>query len=388
MSSNSFGIAAALALFASCGQHREPAPAAKESPVVFDVSTRRVAWTEWPDGFEATGTVRARAVGVVASRVMGYVREVRVREGDFVGEGQVVVTVDSRDLTSAHKQTEAALAEARSGIPEAESAIRSAKSQLDLARTTHRRIEDLLAKRSVSQQEFDESAARVRVAESAVEMAEARKAQLNEKIRQAQQAVESAAVTLGFAEIRAPFAGRVTSRKAEQGTMASPGMPLLEIEQAGSLRLEAMVEESRLSAVRQGQAVTVRLDAIEEPLTGRVTEIVPAVDAASRTFLAKIDLPAKQGIRSGMFGRAEFALAARRVLTAPAAAVIAEGQVTSVMVADAGTARKRMIRLGAARGEDVEVLAGLAEGDRLIFPRPPGLADGARVQTSRNGERK
>jgi len=385
MSSTRSGLAVGLVLLSGCGQHAAQPPAAGKLPPV-TVSTRSVGISAWPDGFEATGTVRAKAVTTVASRLMGYVREIRVREGDAVAEGQTLVILDSRDLTSAHKQAEAALAEARSGVPEAESAIRAARAQLDLARTTHRRMEDLLSKKSLAQQEYDVSAARLRAAESAVEMAEARRIQLNERIRQAQQAVESAAVALGYAEIRAPFAGRVVARKAEPGTMAAPGMPLLEIEQAGALRLEAMVDESRLGVVRTGMSVTVRLDAVEGPLTGRVSEITPAVEAASRTFPVKIDLPHRTGIRSGMFGRAEFALGQRRVLAAPASALVADGQVISVFVAEGDTARKRIVRTGASRGDEVEILAGLAEGDRLIHPRPAGLRDGDAIAPGQAGE--
>jgi multidrug resistance efflux pump len=108
--------------------------------------------------------------------------------------------------------------------------------------TTHKRIRDLFDKRSVSRQELDEAEARVRVARSGVEMAEARRKQVDEKIRQGEETVASARVMTGFTEIRAPFAGRVVARLAEPGVIAAPGMPLVEIEQTGGYRLEAQVE--------------------------------------------------------------------------------------------------------------------------------------------------
>jgi membrane fusion protein (multidrug efflux system) len=119
------------------------------------------------------------------------------------------------------------LEEARSGVPEADSGIASAKAQLELAQTTQRRMQELLDKRSVSQQEFDETAARVKVAQAGLEMAEARKRQLADKIRQAEQGVEQAAILRGYGEVKAPFAGLVTARRAEPGVLAAPGMPLV-----------------------------------------------------------------------------------------------------------------------------------------------------------------
>src|SRR5205085_8714978 len=135
----------------------------------------------------------------------------------------------------------------------------------------------------------------------------------------------------GYAEIRAPFAGLVVARAAEPGVLATPGAPLVTIEREGSYRLEALVEESRLPAIRVGQTVTVILDAPAKSMESRVSEIVPAVDAASRAATVKIDLPAMAELRSGAFGRARFTLATRQVLVVPARAVVERGQLQSVM---------------------------------------------------------
>ncbi len=109
-----------------------------------------------------------------------------------------------------------------------------------------------------------------------------------------------------YTRIAAPFAGVVTARSVEPGNLAAPGAPLLTIEREGAYRLEASVDESRLPFVKAGQAVDVALEALDRRLTARVSEIVPAVDAASRAYIVKIDLPALPNLRSGMFGRAWF----------------------------------------------------------------------------------
>jgi len=286
------------------------------------------------------------------------------------------------DDPAGHRQAEAALAEARSALPEAASGIRSAEAQVELARVTHGRMKELLDKRSVSQQEYDEAAARLRVAEAARDSLVAKRQQVEDKVRQAEQAVQSAAVVLGYANLTAPFAGRVVARKVDPGALAAPGQPLIELEQEGAWRLEANVEETRLGKIRPGQAAEVKLDASEEILHGRVSEIVPAIDAASRSFIAKIDLPSRGMLRSGLFGRASFAVGEREVIAIPTAAVLRQGQVESVLVAGNGTARARLVRLGAERGGFVEVLSGIAAGDHVIHPLPTGLADGSPVTES------
>jgi len=267
-------------------------------------------------------------------------------------------------------------------VLEADSAIQSAQAQLELAEITLRRMQELLSKRSVSQQEFDEADARAKVARQALNMAGARRKQLDEKIRQAEQAVTAAGVQTGYLEVRAPFAGRVISRRAEPGTLASPGLPLLEIESENGYRLEVAVPEAQLRAVRPGQSVTVLLGESSSALTGRVDEIVPSVDPASRSFLVKISLATRPEIRSGQFGRAVFTTGNRTALTIPAAAVAEQGQLRNVLVADNSVAQLRLIRVGEERDGQVEVLSGLIAGDPVISPRPAGLADGQRVEVA------
>jgi hypothetical protein len=115
-------------------------------------------------------------------------------------------------------------------------------------------------------------------------------------------------------------------------------------------------------------------------LEALVSEIVPAVDAASRAYVVKIDLPAVPAIRSGVFGRALFQLGSRSLLAIPAGAVTERGQLQSVLVADNGMARTRLITTGQKVKDRMEVLSGLTAGEKVIFPVPRGLSDGASVE--------
>ncbi len=367
------------ALLASCGNERTPRAAAAPGGSV-PVRIAPVSTQDWPAVYEAAGTVRARTTATIASRVTGYVERVDVQVGDRVRRGQTLITLDARDFEIGVRSAEAGRAEAQSAIPEADSGVAAAKAGLDLARTTFRRMEELNAKKSISSQEFDEASARLKSAQANYEMARARRVQLDSKLAQAAQEVESATIARDWTRITAPFDGIVAAKTADPGNLAAPGAPLMAIEQEGGYRLEAAVDESRLPSVRAGQAVEVELDALRRRLNAKISEVVPAVDAASRTYVVKVDLPTDPQLRSGMFGRAVFPLGAQRSLTAPASALVERGQLQSVFVVEDGAARTRLITAGRRTKDAVEILSGLSAGERVVAPVPPDLQDGARLE--------
>jgi RND family efflux transporter MFP subunit len=323
---------------------------------------------EWPILYEATGTVRARATAAISSKVMGYVSQVNAQAGDRVTEGQVLVTLEVRDLDAAVRGAETGRVAAQSAIPEADSAVAAAKANLDLAQATFRRMQDLAAKKSISDQEFDEASARLKAAQAGYDMTLGRRKQLDSRLAEAEQSVRTASVMKDYARITAPFAGLVTARSVEPGILATPGTPLFTLEREGAYRLEASVDESRLSSIRVGQAVDVSLEAMDRPLDCRVSEIVPTVDAASRSALVKIDLPAVPQLRSGMFGRAAFSLSTRSVVAVPASAVTERGQLQSVQVVEDGVARTRLVTTGQRAQDLLEVLSGLSAGEKVVVP--------------------
>ena len=364
---------------ARCGEAPKEKPAASAAPAIA-VPTVTAATGTWPSLYEATGTVRARTSSVISAKLMGYVREVKVQAGDRVREGQLLVTLDARDLDVNSRRAEAARDEVRTAVPEADSAVAAAKANLDLAQSTFGRMQDLFQKKSISNQEFDEVSAKLKAAQAGYDMARARRAQLNAKLAQGDEEVRSTEVARSYAEVLAPFAGVVIAKSVEPGSLALPGAALFTIEREGAFRLEASVDEGHLAAIRVGQPVSVTLDGVDRALEARVSEIVPAVDAASRTYTVKIDLPALPALRSGVFGRAIFQLGSRPLLEIPAGAVTERGQLQSVVVVDHGIARTRLITVGQRDKDRIEVLSGLSAGEKVIFPAPAGLSDGARVE--------
>ncbi|MBZ5501942.1 MAG: efflux RND transporter periplasmic adaptor subunit [Acidobacteriia bacterium] len=340
---------------AGCASEPRPKPAAPET--VTHVSVIAVQRTSLPDWLEAPGTVQAAQTSQVSSQMTATITQMRAREGDRVQSQQVLAVLDDTQPRAAMQAATAAEAAAQNDVSGAE-------SELTLAESTMKRYQQLYDKKSVSPQEFDEIKARYQRALARRDMARAGQQQANAELSRAR-------ASLGYAQIRAPFAGIVTERKADTGTLASPGMPLFTIEDTRSYRLEVTVDESDIGIVRLGgaaPAIPVTIDALgSAELRGKVVQIVPAADPASRSFLVKVQLPTDARLRSGLFGRARFSRGQRGALVIPDSSIVRRGQLQGVYVIDASQiAALRYVTLGKTSGQQTEVLAGLQEGERLI----------------------
>jgi RND family efflux transporter MFP subunit len=366
-------LGASAALFAGC-QGGQPAG----SPTTAQTVEARVVESqqkEIPVNLRSTGTVHAKESAMVSAQVMGRIEQVLVREGDSVRAGQTLAVLDDASLRAAAHQTEA-------GVMAAQSQQAAAETDASLAASTLNRYKQLQAEKSVSPQEMDEVEKR---AEAATERLDVSRAQT-----EAAKAQDSGARTmLGYTRLRAPFAGLVTMRMADPGTMAAPGVPLLQIDQATGLQLQATVDESVISAIHKGMKVQVAIDGVTSPsgagtnFAGTVAEIVPAADPSSHSFLVKIDLPSSSQTRAGMYGTAGFANGTRQAILIPRSAVVARGSLNCVYVLDdQDIAQLRYITLGAAQGNLVEVLSGVSGGEKLVdSPSDKELA-GKRIEAS------
>jgi multidrug efflux pump subunit AcrA (membrane-fusion protein) len=331
-----------------------------------------------------TGVVRARRQATIAAQVMGAVLRVAVEEGQRVSAGQALIELDDQQLASSAAAARAMRDEADAAIAAGGQGVSAAEAQLALATVTHQRYETLLSKKSASQHEYDVAEAGLKAAQAALEQARANTAQAQAKRAQAESQLASAETMLGYAQITAPIAGIVTRRSVDPGDLASPGMPLLEIEQAGEYRLEAAVPESLISAIRVGQQVGVSIESLGEsgPTQGRIAQINPTADDASRTFTVKVTMGSQSGLRSGLYGQLLLPGGERSGLSVPSSAVVSRGQMQSVFTVEEGTARLRLVTLGELADGRYEALSGLTAGDRVVLD-PSGVSDGSPVEERR-----
>lgn len=328
---------AALSL-AGCGHKKAPAPNIEANGPRAAV---RVAMAESRPALateEVVGTVRSKLRASIEAKVTARIEQMLVAPGDTVRAGALLVQLDQREIQSRLDQA----------IP----VLRNAEIEL-------KRFKSLLEQRAVSQQELDAIEARLRVAQATVTEAE---------------------TMLGYTKITAPFAGVITRKLADVGDLAVPGRALLEIEDPRALRVEADIPESLIDRLQLGAKLRVSVGSATQPVDAVVSEIAPAADSATRTFLVKLDLPEQTGLRAGRFARLAVPLGESHALRIPISAVIQRGQMELAFVADGDRARLRLVKTGKRLGNEVEVVSGIAAGDRVIFEGTEQLHDGQAIQ--------
>ncbi len=374
-----FVLSAALIGAAAAGCSQGEAPKAVAAGPV-SVSVAAAAEQDLVTPFEVGGVVRAQRVAVVVSRIMAEVRAVPVKAGDRVRAGQALVLLDGRELQAHRARATASQAAVTQATALAEGDRQAAEAGLALARLTHQRIADLKAKNSATQGELDEAVANLRAAEARMRVADARVLEARASIDSAAAGASAADVAASYATLAAPFDGLVTEKNVDPGNMASPGQPLVTVEDDRTFRLEVRLDESRAALVHVGDEVRARFDGSTPPVTGRVAEVERVLDAGSHDFLVKIDLPSGTPLRSGMYGRAMLRGAARKGLAVPEAAIVRRGQLSSVFVVEAGNrARLRLVNASEPADGLVEVRAGLRSGERVVLSPSPALLDGSPV---------
>ena len=344
-------LAASSALLAGCNSGQPASPAAPETVQARVVQSRQQLA---PVNVSATGTIHAHESAVLSAQVMGHVQQVLVQEGDSVKAGQTLVLLDDASMRASVDQAQAAV----KAVQGQQAAV---QTQADLATSTLARYQQLQAQKSVSPQEMDEVSRRAQAASAQVEAIHAQ--------AQAAQAQETSARTmLGYTRVRAPFAGIVTARMVDPGALASPGVPLLQVDSAGPLELQTTVDESVIANVRKGMTLPVSVDAAPgTAISGTVSEIVPAADPASHSFLVKITLPHSAQLRAGMYGTAAIPTGSHQAILVPRSAVLLRGSLNCAYVLDSNNvAQLRYVTLGSAQGTMVEVLSGISAGDQLV----------------------
>jgi RND family efflux transporter MFP subunit len=372
-------LGAMLAL-AGCGGEEAKKPAAPETVSGLRVAAVRLETV--PLEIEAPGTVASVNSAPVAARTMGTVTRVAVREGDSVRAGELLVSLDERELAARRSAALSAVEEARAAREEAARMLAAAEAQAEVTQKTFERFDFLRKQNSVSAQEFDEVAAKQKAAQAQLAAARAKQQQVEALYARAQSEARAAETVAGYAHVLAPFSGTVVRRNVEPGQLATPGMPLVVLEDSSRYRLEVTLDATAAAALRRGTRARVRLDALpEKSLEAVVTELEAGADPGSHTVRARLELPREPGIRSGLFGRAWFQKGETQAIVLPPDAIVHRGQLHGVYaVGDDGVARFRLVTLGRTLADGrVEILSGLSEKDRVVLNAGTRELDGRKV---------
>ena len=286
---------------------------------------------------EVVGTVRAKLRAVIEPKISARIEALLVAPGQMVKAGDLIAQLDAREIQARRDQA----------IAVREQMTR----ELDRSRL-------LLQQKSAAPAEFDAIQARERVSIAALQEAEA---------------------MLGYTKVVAPFDGVVTRKLADVGDLAAPGKPIAELENPRELRFEADVPEALIGNLVLEAKLAVHAGTNASAIEGVVVEVAPVADPASRTFLAKLDLPPTPGLRSGQFGRVLVPVGETRSFHLPASALVVRGQMETVFVVENDTARLRLVRTGRRSDAEVEILSGIEAGDRVVIDGTHNLRDGQPV---------
>lgn len=310
------------------------------------------------------GALVPSARAEISTKVMGFVSQLRVKEGDFVRKGELLLRVDQRE-------TQAQVESARQGVVQAQKNYASALANFEAARETYERYRKLLEQKAVTQHEFDLIEARFRAAKAQLESAEA-------AIESAKQNLKATSSVLSYTEIRAPFEGYVVVKEVDVGDIARPGFPLLVIERP-PYRAEVSLPERFIGKVRLGDKLEVYVPSLKRSFSGKVVEVEPSVEPSSRTFRVKVGLEG-EGLKGGMFVEVFLEEPTGRTILVPESGVYRRWDFTGVwVVRPDNTLELRMVRLGRRIGEMVEVLSGLSEGERIVIRGLERACEGCKV---------
>ncbi len=336
LAASSTALVCGLLLFTGCGKHGHQA---QSQPLpVAQVRVRPVADKSYLATEEVVGTVRARLRASVEAKVNGRIETMPVAFGQALKAEDLIARLDVREIAAKVDQ---------------------AKAMRDQAEREFKRYEDLLQGKAVTRQEYDGVLARYRVAVAGVLEAE---------------------TMLGYATIKAPFTGVVTRKFADVGDLATPGRPLIELEDPSSLRLEADVPETIIGGAQLGAKMPVRISGVTNQLEGTVSEIAPSANPNSRTYLVKLDLPAAPGLRAGQFGRVALPVGHTTSPCVPATAVVLRGQMQLVFIVSGQKAELRLVKTGKRIGDEIELLSGVSPGETVVIEGAATLVDGQPVQ--------
>jgi len=325
-----------LALLAGCADRRAPETAANLPPVRVHVAPIHAVAV--PGLVDIAGTVRPVQRAQIAAKVMGVIADLPVALGQRVKAGDLLVQISAGEISARAAQAE---------------------SQLNQARRDLTRERELLGKGASTP--------------DMVKNLEDRYAMTEAMVREAQ-------VMLGYTAVRAPFDGVVARKLAHPGDLAAPGQPLLEVEGTADFQIEAGIPDSLAARLAPGASLAVDVPAAGANFSGRLVELSSAADPMTRTVAAKIAVPADAAVGSGQYARVQVAGAPITVLLAPAGAVSVLGEMERVFVAENGRAVLRLVKTGAARGGQVEILSGLADGDPVVTDPPAGLREGTPLE--------
>jgi multidrug efflux pump subunit AcrA (membrane-fusion protein) len=387
-------------------QQEEVQKSQVKEEIIIPVRTALVEKGEVNSFLKVTGVVEANETVRVTSEVMGQAKEVKVKDGEEVNKGDILITLSDEQIKIQVAQAQATLDsiqassdKIKSGarpqeIKQAESALLQAKMNRDSVEENYLRMEKLFSEKAISEQQYEQAKNQYEIADvqyqSAQESyelviegaAEEDIKSVEAQVRQTKAALDMAKYQLKNTQITAPISGKVTSVTVSSGEMISPSVPLLSIIDVSRIFVKVGISEKDISKIKEGQTVHLEIDAFpEEKFQGEVVSKGVAVDQMSKTLEVKIEiLQPEVDIPVGVFARGDILVKTNQdALIIPSSALTRKKDGIYVYVIEEGIARQKEVVLGIIQDERVEILDGLSEEEEIVVLGNQELEDGLKV---------
>ncbi|MCX6205114.1 MAG: efflux RND transporter periplasmic adaptor subunit [Bacteroidetes bacterium] len=350
-----------VTLISSCSSKKEEKTNTVDSAILVQVASPS---SNNSKELNLSGQIESSQSVNISTRMMGFITSINVKVGDHVSKGQLLVSISNDDIKAKRAQTDAM-------ISEAEAAFNNAKKDQE-------RFNNLYKQQSASAKEMDNINFQYNSAKS--------------RLESAKQMRNEVSAMMSYAQLSAPFSGVVTQKMLEAGSMASPGMPILTIEQSGVLQVSVSVPENSIQQIQLGSNATVQIQSVEKIFQSTVSQINPSSQFTGGQFIVKIKIPelAQKGLYSGMYANISIPLKNATATTVsnadavlvPLSAIEYKNQLTGLYtVSSNNRALLRWVRLGKTYGSNVEVLSGLEKNENFIIKSEGKLFNGASVKT-------
>jgi multidrug efflux pump subunit AcrA (membrane-fusion protein) len=395
---------------ASCGgskaSNAQQANASEAAPAIVDVTTAPAITRDLPRFFEATGSLAADEQTDVAPSISGKVVAIGVELGSYVKRGQMIVRLDDNDSRIRLDQTLAQLQQAQAAVRQAEAKIGlrsgqnfdptrvadvgSARVALELAEKQLRRFERLIETGDVSRSSYDQQKAQRDQLQQQYEVALTKAQQdyaaviaARAGVANAQTQVAQARRNLSYALVFSPINGYVSERPADLGEYVSPATKVATVVSTNPLRVRIDIPEQALSAIQMGQSISVNVSAYpDRNFSGRVHHVAPSVTPNSRTMTVEAVVENSDGLlKPGQFATVRILQPqTASAILVPLRAIRAESGTSYVFVIRDGRAEKRIVQIGQAEADLVEIKSGIVAGEQVATSNVELLNDGTPVK--------
>lgn len=328
------------------------------------------------------------------AKVAGYVKVIYVDVGDRVKQGQLLAILEVPEMADDRARAQAGVDRSQAEVDRAKHRIQQDQSAHDIAHLSYTRLAEVSKQKPglVAQQEIDDAHSKDLVTEAQLSAAQSNLAAAEEQVHVNLAELQKIKTLFDYTNVTAPFAGVVTKRYADTGSMIQAGtasssqaMPLVRLSQNSLLRLILPVPESAVPTVHIGQQVEVRAPAMNRVFSGRVARFSNKVAVATRTMDTEVDVPNGDLLLiPGMYAEVRLTLDRRnRVLTIPVAAMDLGSDTSSaqvVVITSDNHVENRKVQIGLETATKVEVKAGLKEGEMVVIGNRSGLQPGQEVR--------